>query len=80
MMSSKAAFIKLPAQFAFKQAKQTYGRSDDPTRDWLLKCVGAGLIRQTGRGLKASVENLEKLNNFIPGAAILSLSRLGISN
>jgi hypothetical protein len=47
----QAAFQKLPAQFTFKQAKHTYGRSDDPTRDWLLKCVGAGLVRQTGRGL-----------------------------
>lgn len=46
----EAAFKKLPAQFTFKQAKHTYGRSDDPTRDWLLKCVGAGLVRQTGRG------------------------------
>ena len=45
-----AAFNRLPEQFTFKLAKQTYGRSDDPTRDFLLKCVAAGLVEQTGRG------------------------------
>lgn len=46
-----AALEKLPKQFAFKEAKQVYDRADDPTRKFLVKCIQAGLIRQTGRGL-----------------------------
>jgi hypothetical protein len=47
----KDKFKALPRRFTFKQAKQIYGRADDPTRKWLLKCVSLGLIGQTGRGL-----------------------------
>ena len=47
----QAAFARLPEQFTFKNAKQTYGRTDDPTRDWLLKCIALGLAKQIGRGL-----------------------------
>jgi hypothetical protein len=46
----EAAYLKLPEEFAFKQAKQIYARSDDPTRKWLIKCESAGLIKQIGRG------------------------------
>ena len=42
---------RLPEQFSFKNAKHTYGRTDDPTRDWLLKCIALGLAKQIGRGL-----------------------------
>ena len=45
-----AAYEKLTQQFTFKEAKQIYGRTDNPTREWLLKCEAAGLIRLTGRG------------------------------
>ena len=34
----QTAFNKLPSQFAFKEAKTIYGRSDDPTKKWLRKC------------------------------------------
>jgi hypothetical protein len=46
----EAAFKKLPQQFTFKEAKEKFGRSDDPTRKWLQKCISLGLIRQTARG------------------------------
>jgi hypothetical protein len=47
----QAAFAQLLQQFTFKEAKAIYGRSDDPTRKWLLKCEAAGLVKQMGRGL-----------------------------
>lgn len=46
----QAALTRLPEHFTFKEAKQVYGRSDDPTRKWLLKCESVGLVSQTGRG------------------------------
>jgi hypothetical protein len=45
------AFARLPQNFTFKEAKVIYQRADDPTRKWLLKCVAAGIVRQTRRGL-----------------------------
>ncbi|HTQ61142.1 MAG TPA: AAA family ATPase [Candidatus Solibacter sp.] len=45
-----AAFHSLPEQFGFKEAKEKFGRSDDPTRKWLQKCISLGLIKQIGRG------------------------------
>jgi len=47
----EAAFGRLPERFAFKDAKVIYGRSDDPTRKWLLKCVASGLVIQVSKGL-----------------------------
>jgi hypothetical protein len=44
------AFNKLPQKFTFKDAKAAYGKTDNPTREFLLKCEAAGLLRQTGRG------------------------------
>jgi AAA domain len=47
----RAAFEKLPqGLFTFKQAMWAYGKSDKPTREWLLKCIGAGILRQPFRG------------------------------
>ena len=46
----EAAFHSLPEQFAFKDAKEKFRRSDDPTRKWLQKCISLGLIRQVGHG------------------------------
>jgi len=49
----EAAFRKLPdppKQFTFKDAKRTYGKTDNPTRQWLKKCEAAGLVRQVDRG------------------------------
>jgi hypothetical protein len=42
----RAAFERLPEQFTFKQAVQTYGRSDKPTNQWLRKCLAAGIVVQ----------------------------------
>lgn len=46
----EAAFGILPAEFSFKEARQAYARSDDPTRKWLLKCMSAGIVEQVGHG------------------------------
>jgi AAA domain len=45
------ALAALPTQFTFKDAKKAYGRSDQPTRNWLVRCVDLGLLRQPGRGV-----------------------------
>lgn len=42
----QASYLKLPDQFTFKDAKQAYGRSDDPTNKFLKKCEAAGLIEK----------------------------------
>ena len=49
--SQEATFEKLPKQFSFAAAKRAYGKTDNPTREYLLKCCAAGLIRQTGKGI-----------------------------
>jgi AAA domain len=55
----EAAFPKLPPppkQFTFKDAKFAYGKTDNPTRQWLKKCEAVGLVRHAGRGLYTVVE------------------------
>jgi len=49
----EAAFRRLPdppKQFTFKEARFAYGKTDNPTRQWLKKCEAAGLVRQANRG------------------------------
>jgi hypothetical protein len=46
----ETAFNRLPDKFNFKKARETYGKSDNPTRQWLKKCEARGLIKHTGRG------------------------------
>ncbi len=45
-----AAFRKLPERFTFKEAMATYGKTDNPTTQWLKKCEAAGLILRPRRG------------------------------
>jgi len=45
-MEQQTAFAKLPARFTFKEAMRIYNKTDKPTREWLLKCIGAGVLRQ----------------------------------
>jgi AAA domain len=52
----EAAFGRLSTAFSFKDAKQAYERSDDPTRKWLLKSVSVGIVEQVGRGEYRKVE------------------------
>jgi hypothetical protein len=48
----EAAFERLPrGRFSFKEAKNAYGRSDDPTAKWLKKCIAVGLVRYVDRGV-----------------------------
>jgi hypothetical protein len=40
------AFKKLPNEFTFKVAVHTYGKADQPTKNWLEKCIDIGLLQQ----------------------------------
>jgi hypothetical protein len=44
-VDQQTAFAKLPPRFTFKEAMRIYDRTDKPTREWLLKCIGAGILR-----------------------------------
>ena len=44
------ALAKLPSRFTFKEAKLAYGRSDQPTRNWLIHMCELALVRQQARG------------------------------
>jgi hypothetical protein len=46
----EAAFRLLPARFSFAEAKNVYKRSDQPTRNWLLRCISLRIVQQLGRG------------------------------
>jgi hypothetical protein len=43
-------FAGLPDSFTFKQAKLAYKKADQPTRDFLKKCIGIGILRQPAKG------------------------------
>ena len=47
----RSAYEQLPQQFTFAQAKQVYGRTDQPTDDFLKKCASAGILRKVKKGL-----------------------------
>jgi len=44
------AFNSLGNEFHFTDAKSVYGRSDQPTTDFLKKAIAADLLRKVGRG------------------------------
>jgi hypothetical protein len=44
------AYERLPRAFRFKEAKQAYGATDDPSRKWLVKCENVGLVKRVGHG------------------------------
>jgi hypothetical protein len=44
-------YQEFPNEFTFKEAKLTYGRGDQATRDFLRKAIEFGLLEQVSRGL-----------------------------
>lgn len=55
----QAALDKLPnppEPFTFKDARYAYGKTDNPTRQWLKKCEAVGMVKQTERGQYVKVE------------------------
>jgi hypothetical protein len=54
----ETAFRNLPREFAFKEAKKVFDRSDDPTSKFLKKCASLGLVRQIGRGRYVRTDNV----------------------
>ena len=55
------AFNLLPAQFRFADAKRIYKRSDQPTRNFLVRCINFGIVRQLARGSYEKVEPVEEV-------------------
>jgi AAA domain len=45
----RTAFEQLPQRFQFRDAVRIYGRDDQPTRDFLIKCISAGILRQPAK-------------------------------
>lgn len=54
--SQEDAYSRLPKRFRFKEAVTIYGKSDDPTRKWLIKCLGVGILEQPARGVYVKPE------------------------
>ena len=46
----RQAFLGLPREFTFKQAKEAFGLSDDPTNKTLEHCKSLGLVERVARG------------------------------
>jgi hypothetical protein len=49
------AFGRLPKRFTFKDAKFAYGKTDNPTTEFLKKCESAGLLTKVARGVYEKV-------------------------
>jgi hypothetical protein len=54
--TQETVFRGLPNDFRFKEAVQAYGKADQATRDFLLKCISAGILSQTGKGRYQKIE------------------------
>jgi hypothetical protein len=54
--AQEQAFKRLPDGFEFKEAKRVYGKEDQATRDFLLKCKARGILRQVGHGFYEKVK------------------------
>jgi hypothetical protein len=51
------AFEKLHNKFAFSDAARIYGKGDQPTRNWLKKCIDLGILEQpVGRGAYMKIQ------------------------
>jgi hypothetical protein len=51
----EACYEKLGERFSFKDAKLAYGRHDQPTADFLAKCMRIGVLRKAARGIYEKV-------------------------
>jgi len=49
-LAHRAAYEQLPDEFNFTTAKQVYGKSDQPTIDFLNKCRSAGILQKLRKG------------------------------
>jgi len=48
--SQEDAYRRLPDDFRFREAMTTYGKTDDPTRKFLKKCISVGILEQLDWG------------------------------
>ena len=51
----EAVFEALPARFSFKDAKQAYGRGDQPTANFLRKAIAIGILVKITKGVYEKV-------------------------
>ena len=73
----EAAYAHLPERFRFKEAERVYGKTSDPTRKFLLKCIGAGILEQSSRGTYCKVipiEKIERVENNPEGQVVRAVS------
>lgn len=54
--AQQEALAALPQRFSFKDAKQAYGRSDQPTSNWLSRSIELHLLRKVSRGVYEKIE------------------------
>ncbi len=47
----EGAYKSLPLKFTFSEAKRAYSKSDQPTRNWLVRMENLKLVRRVGRGM-----------------------------
>ena len=52
----QAAFPRLPNEFTFTEGRRIYERSDQPTRDFLQKCIRVGILKHVGRAYRKPAE------------------------
>ena len=50
------AFHRLPDSFRFKEAMSIYDRKDQATKDFLNKCISAGIVRKPAKGIYEKVK------------------------
>jgi hypothetical protein len=50
------AFKALPQTFRFKDAVRIYGRTDNPTNEFLGKCCALGLVEKTAKGYRKTMQ------------------------
>lgn len=62
----QTALQSLERNFTFKDAKKAYGRSDQPTSNWLKNCVELRLVRKVARGIYEKI-----LSDGAPGRGAL---------
>jgi hypothetical protein len=64
----EAAFNRLPQEFTFGEAQSIYGRTPNPTNQWLKKCEGVGLVQKVTRGKYRKVVASTPSQVSTPGA------------
>jgi hypothetical protein len=58
----QAVYARLPERFTFAEAAALYGKTDDPTHKFLMKCISVGILEQpTRRGPYCKLVPVERI-------------------